>query len=261
MRGGRPAVLASLLIVLAAPLRAQEGPGPTGEREAAPAPMGREALAPPLADAGGSHLYLAPTGRTHPQGTRTAGLFAYLFPFAGYAVTDDLHLGGGIPLFSFWERELVVYVTPKLRVLDAEELDVAIGALSWLSARVGAGAAPTVEPGVFYGTATWERAPLALTGGLARGFRSLGGPTFAFGGIEASVLDGARQGDDGIELMAEIFGFPVDDDYFFDGASMGAATLRFYDPSVAFDVGMIWYREAGRARIAPFPLVGVSVVF
>lgn len=211
-----------------------------------------------LPDAGAHHLNLLPTARTHPAGTRTAGVFGYVFPFLGYAVTDDFHVGGGIPLLALIEGFPAAFFTPKLRLLDYEEVAFAVGNLSWASLERGEG---RFQPGVLYVVATYERAPLALTGGVGKGFGDLGGPLFAMGGAEAILLENARDGDDGIKVMVEAFGLPMDDNQFLGGASAGALTVRFHDPGVAFDVGIAWAGDSGRLEVIGYPIVGLTITY
>lgn len=243
-RAGPPWAFAlGLLLLLApAPVRAQEDRVPPADT---------------LEDAGAHHLFLAPTGRTHPQGTRTAGVFAYIFPYVGYAATDWLHLGGGVPLWVLSGDGPVVYLTPKVRLFQGGGVEGAVGSLSFIAFGHGGLRA---DPGVLYGVLTADLGPLSVTGGVARGFDDFHSGVFPLGGIEA-VLARTPAGRPAMKLLGEVFGFPRRGSYFLDGDATGAFTVRFLGERAAFDVAVPWTRDAGDLEMAFFPLVGLTFIF
>ena len=245
-RRGPPCALALglLLLLLAgpAPLRAQEGRTPPSDT---------------LDDAGGHHLFLAPTGRTHPRGTRTGGVFAYLFPYVGYAATDWLHLGGGVPFWVLSGDGPVVYLTPKVRLFQRGGVHAAVGSVSFVSFEDGGRGA---EPGLLYAVLTADLGALSVTGGVVRGFDEFRSGTFPFGGVEA-VLVRMDSGKPAIKLLGEAFAFPRGGSYFLDGDATGAVTARFLGERAAFDAALAWTRDAGGLEVAFFPLLGLTFIF
>jgi len=114
-----------------------------------------------------SRLFFAPTGRPIPQGEGYAGVFLVL-PFVGYGATENLSLAGGLPLVGdlgtvpFW-------VAPKLRVHQAEQRDISVGALIFSGVEGWEDTRRTLS-GIVYGVGTFGTLDGALHAGTGIGF-------------------------------------------------------------------------------------------
>ncbi|MFQ5636970.1 MAG: hypothetical protein ACE5IR_03115 [bacterium] len=73
-------------------------------------------------------LFFGPTGRTLRQGEVNFSDFYVLFPTLAVGVTDFFQIGGGISLIPGASTQLL-YISPKLRFLHQDKLDMAAGLL------------------------------------------------------------------------------------------------------------------------------------
>lgn len=110
-----------------------------------------------------TRLFFAPTGRSLARGEGYFGVFELFFPFLTVGLTDDLLLTGGTPIIPEVIGEFA-YVGPKLRIIDEERAQVALGALAGLYHGGTAGVA--------YAVGTWGSRENALTVGAGWGFWS-----------------------------------------------------------------------------------------
>lgn len=75
-----------------------------------------------------SRLFWGPTARTVPKGRGYFGVYEIVAPFLTVGLTDWLTIGGGVPLiFSSDDGISAVWLTPKIRILHRENLDVSVG--------------------------------------------------------------------------------------------------------------------------------------
>ena len=91
---------------------ADDGAGPTLQRESAPP------------DAGQSRLLFAPTGRSLRKGEGYVNVHELTFPSVQVGVTDRFSIGGGTPLY-FFDDIRPVWFTPKFQVV-ARDSDNAV---------------------------------------------------------------------------------------------------------------------------------------
>lgn len=115
-----------------------------------------------------TRLLFAPTGRMLKQGTGYFSDYLIIFPGGAAGITDRLTLGGGISLIPATSSQLV-YVTPKVGIVQRERLNVAAGALAiYVPQDWGA----TNEMlGIAYGVSTFGTPDASLTVGLGYGFQ------------------------------------------------------------------------------------------
>ncbi|NIR47266.1 hypothetical protein GWO43_02210 [candidate division KSB1 bacterium] len=73
-------------------------------------------------------LFFGPTGRTLRQGEVNFSDFYIFFPTLSVGMTDFFMLGGGISLLPGVDSQLL-YISPKLRVLHDDDIDLATGLL------------------------------------------------------------------------------------------------------------------------------------
>lgn len=117
-----------------------------------------------------TRLYFAPTGRMLKRGS---GYFydVYLFfPGFTYAVTDNVTVGGGMSLIPDVDIEdQVFYLTPKVGVTAAKDLNLAVGALL-INVPDFDDDGDSEVVGILYGVGTVGSPGASLTAGLGYGF-------------------------------------------------------------------------------------------
>lgn len=175
------------------------------------------AFLPP--DPNRSRLFWGPTARTVPKGQGYFGVYEVVAPFLTFGVTDWLTMGGGVPLlFSPSDGISTLWLTPKIRVLHREKLDVAVG--SFLLFETGDdGSYGAIHYAVV--TAGDERASLTVGGGMFQG--SLDSPG-------ALMVGGQVRTSRSVKLMAE--------GYLLDGGGLLILGPRFLGQKLSADVGL-----------------------
>ncbi len=109
-------------------------------------------------DANRTRLFFSPTGRTLPKGEGYVSAYFFFLPFVGYGVTDWFTIAGGTPILPGLFGQ-VLYVAPKLRVLDRGKASVAVGVLSFFAPSV----ADEGSAGILYGVSTYGSRDNAIT--------------------------------------------------------------------------------------------------
>jgi hypothetical protein len=111
-------------------------------------------------DANPTRLFFSPTGRSLPKGEGYVSAYFFFLPFVAYGVTDWLTLAGGTPILPGVFGE-VLYVAPKVRLLERGKTSVSAGALSFLATR----AVDKGSAGILYGVGTYGSRDHAITVG------------------------------------------------------------------------------------------------
>lgn len=190
-------------------------------------------------DPNATRLFFGPTARGMEKGSGyLAGYFLFM-PFLGWAVTDDLILAGGTPFFGGFD-ERPFWLAPKLRVLDGERVDVAVGALAF--------AVEDESAGVLYGVSTLGTPDRAVSLGLGFGFVNgdLSGSPAVMGGVELRMSRSTK-------LISENYLFP-------GGVGLLSIGPRFFGEKLSADlgVGVVFDSEGGSGT---FPLVNFVYVW
>ncbi len=174
-------------------------------------------------------LAISPTGRSLPKGEGYLSAFWIIFPFVGYGVTDNLTLSGGTPVLPEVIGR-VIYLAPKLRVLNREKVDVAVGVLAlFATEHLDEGSV-----GILYGVGTFGRPDHSLTAGA--------GWAYAWGGEDPWVsnqplimLGGEHRTGARTKLLTENFFVPGE-----SGALMTGGVRLFGERlSVDFGIGAV----------------------
>jgi hypothetical protein len=135
-------------------------------------------------DPSDSRLFLAHTARPVPPGKGYVLDYLVFFPVASVGVTSRLSLTGGMSLLPFTPDQ-ILYVAPKLNVLETSSASLAAGVLymrivGFIPASGYAGiaygvttigsaeTAATVLIGFPFASGGWERRPLVVIGGETR---------------------------------------------------------------------------------------------
>lgn len=108
-----------------------------------------------------TRLLFAPTARTLPKGKGYFSVYEIFFPMLAFGVTDFLTFSGGMSLFP-GSNEQILYLAPKLRVIEADNFDLSSGVLYCVLFDESFGIA--------YGVGTYEIPGFAITAGLGWGF-------------------------------------------------------------------------------------------
>lgn len=185
-------------------------------------------------------LIISPTGRALRAGEGYISSFWIFLPFVAYGVTDNITIAGGTPLLPGVIGR-IIYIAPKVRVLDLDRLDLSVGALAgFATERIDIGSA-----GLLYGVGTFGETDQSLTAGAGWGFAIGGGeaeisnqPLLMFGG-EYRV---ARR----LKLLSENFVLP--------GESLGflSGGIRFFGERLSADLGVGFVVGVGEADGIPW---------
>lgn len=179
-----------------------------------------------------SRLFLGPTARTLPKGEGYFGVYEVVVPFLAVGVTDWLTLGGGTPLaFSLDQGPSTFWITPKIRLLHREKLDVAVGSFLFFE-RSGNESFGAIHYAVM--TAGDERASFTAGGGVFQG--SLDEPAVLMVGGQART---SRR----TSMMVE--------GYLLDGMGLAIFGPRFIGESLSADLGLAVPFSGGGAAILP----------
>jgi hypothetical protein len=115
-----------------------------------------------------TRLFFAPTGRMLPRGEGYVGVFQFLFPFAATAVTDNVTLAGGTPIFPEAIGR-VWYFAPKVGTALGPRSSVAGGVIAF--ADLSATLSDDLESfGLLYLVGTHGTDDNALTAAVGWGF-------------------------------------------------------------------------------------------
>ena len=119
---------------------------------------------PRSADPGGTHLFMASTGRALRQGEGYVGAYALVLPYVQVGLTDRISVGAGTPLYTGGVRH-PFWVTPKVQVFNGTRTQAAVGAMHFLN--IG-----DVNVGIAYGVVTHGSEDSAVSAGVGVAYYS-----------------------------------------------------------------------------------------
>lgn len=186
-----------------------------------------------------TRLFFGPTARGMEAGGGYLAGYFLVMPFVGFAVSDDLVLAGGTPFFGGFD-ERPFWLAPKLRVVDGERADVAVGALIF--------AVEDESAGILYGVSTWGSPDRAVSLGLGYGFVNgdLGDRPALMGGFEVRTGKSTK-------IISENYLFP-------GGVGLLSFGPRFFGERLSADLGLgIAVGSDGDA--GTFPLINFVYVW
>jgi hypothetical protein len=164
-----------------------------------------------------TRLFFGPTARGIRKGEGYFAAYELIMPFLGIAVTDDLVLAGGTPLFGGMD-ERPYWLAPKLRIASSGKTDVAVGALVF--------AVEDESAGVLYGVATHGSADASVSLGIGYGFADgeLADHPALMGGFDVRMSKGTK-------LISENYLFP-------GGTGLVSFGPRFFGEKLSADLGI-----------------------
>lgn len=187
-------------------------------------------------DPNSSRLFFGPTGRMLRSGEGYFGVFELFFPFVSFAVTDNVTLAGGTPIFPDIIGR-VFYLAPKVGVAVSPQVELAAGVLAFFATEeLDQGSA-----GIFYGVGTFGSPDNALTAGAGWGFAGqevTNRPIFMLGG-ETRV---ARR----VKLITENYAYIYNQEIFDFGqlerrtrtAGVVSGGIRIFGDRLSADAGL-----------------------
>jgi hypothetical protein len=171
-------------------------------------------------------LLLSPTGRSLRQGEGYLSSFWIFFPFVGYGITDEVTLAAGTPLIPGVIGR-VVYIAPKVRVLEQQDLSVSVGTLSLFATEELASG----SGGIVYGVGTFGSPDRSISAGAGwlyvlsdRNSELSNQPAIMLGG---ELRTGART-----KLLTENFFVPG------EAGALVSGGMRFFGERLSADFGL-----------------------
>jgi hypothetical protein len=206
-----------------------------------------------------SRLLFAPTGRNLPRGTGSVNAFYGVMPFVALGLTDRVTLAGGVSLLKSQEMDFfpsrapltpggenaastgrTIHLAPKLQILRGRRIEVAVGALAFVSTRD-----PGAPSGIGYAVGTFGlggRTDVTVGGGLG-----LRGGNWQ---EEATFLVGAdHRVSRRIKLLTENYRFP-------GGQSLHMGGVRLVGEQLSADLAVAFRPGALERRV--LPVVNIS---
>lgn len=203
------------------------------------------------------HGFAAPTGFNFRKGEGYYGNVFLFFSQVGYGFTDNFSISGGTEFITLlgeafdesgiWPAFL--YLNPKYSFKADKNITVGAGMFLFFS-REGFGGGTSTIP-FPYAVATFgnrdNNVSLGLGAGLSRGTTG-----------KAVTLSAQGRLTRGISLMSE--------NYFLGDFNIGTTGFRFMNPSIAFNVGLMYAFDGSGNGIdgetfAPIPFLGLSIPF
>jgi hypothetical protein len=187
-----------------------------------------------------TRLFFSPTARTMEKGHGYIAAYELVFPFVAYAVTDNLLIAGGTPLFGDFDNDRVLYFAPKLRLYSKGRTDLAVGA--FMFGEVGHS---DFKAGAFYGALTQGTPDKAVTLVVGAGYDDDG-----LLDEPVVVLGGEYRVSRTIKLITE--------NYFTSEGSLITLGPRFFGDRLSADLGIglaMWDGEVFTLPIVNFVYV------
>jgi len=187
-----------------------------------------------------SRLFFASTGRSLERGQVSVGVFQFIAPFVQVGVTDDFSIGGGTPLlFGIEDFDRPIWVTPKLRVVNQERVQAAVGVLHVFDTSEGD------SLGIAYGVGTFGNSDNAVTAGAGMAYSG-----DSRGGLV--MVGGERRVHRNFKLITENYIWKGG-----DGILSGG--VRFLGERLSADLALAFPLGAG--DLYAFPVVNFVYVF
>lgn len=179
-----------------------------------------------LEDPHATRLFFGPTARAVPRGEGYFGVYELFFPFVTYGVTDRFTISGGTPVIPEAIGQ-IFYVAPKLEVVRAPSVRVAVGALAaFVTEEIDEGSV-----GLLYGVATFGGPDASVSTGATVPF-IMSDADSDIGREPGFMLGGEYRLSRRTKLLSE--------NYFVPAAEVGlvSAGVRFFGERLSADFGL-----------------------
>ena len=194
-----------------------------------------------------TRLVFGPTGRMLDKGDGYFSTFALFLPEVTYGITNLVSIGGGISLFPTDDlSDQLLYLTPKVGVIQSDKLNVAVGGL------MISGPGRRMETvGIVYGVGTVGSENASVTAGLGYGYQGskIGTSPVVLIGAEYRVRPG-------FGLITENYLIAVDSE-----SRISLTGLRFFGEKMAFDAGAAWFPGSNGSYYEALPYVAFVINF
>jgi hypothetical protein len=206
-----------------------------------------------IPDPNDTRLFFAPTGRMLAKGDGYfSDTYLVLLNFVG-GVTPRFTMGGGFSIIpSSNPQNNVVYVTPKLGLVQSDRFNVAVGALAGFAGFEGIDEDWMRNFGILYGVGTFGSPEASITFGTGLGYTGNGiadQPVFMLGG---SARAGRRA-----SLLTENYVFPS-----IDNRALITYGVRFFGEKLSVDLAFGNMIGSESTFIFPgIPYVAVALKF
>ncbi|MFH1762667.1 MAG: hypothetical protein ABIF09_00620 [Gemmatimonadota bacterium] len=180
-----------------------------------------------------TRLFFGPTARTIPKGQGYLAVYEIVMPFLGFGITDNFILAGGTPLVFGGGGSRPFWVAPKLRVINSEKTQGAVGVL--------AVAVEDENFGLLYGVVTHGTPKSAFSLGVGYGFAN-----GDLADSPAVMVGGEVRTGRGLKLVTENYLFP-------GGTGLVSFGPRFFGRKLSADLGLVI--PLGFGEMFGFPLV------
>ena len=186
-----------------------------------------------------TRLFFAPTARSLKQGEVSFGVFQFIAPFVQVGVTDRISVGGGTPLlfgFDDWDRPF--WFTPKVQVVNAQNVQGAVGLLHVFDVNGD-------SAGIAYGVGTVGNTDNAFTGGAGMTYAGDSRAWIVMGGAEGRVSRA-------VKLMTENYVWQ-------NGEGIISGGVRFLGERLSADLALAV--PVGVGEFYAFPVINFVYVF
>jgi hypothetical protein len=183
-----------------------------------------------------TRLFFAPTARTTSAGSGYFSVYELFIPFLSFSVTDRFMIAGGTPLIGDFDGDRPFWIAPKIKVLDLERTQVAVGLWSLSTGDI--------DDGIYsllFGTGTFGSVDQAVTLGIGYGME---GTDFADRPVV--VVGGETRVSRRVKLVSENWIFPGENGFL-------SAGPRFMGDRLSADLGLAFFLADGDGVF--FPLV------
>ena len=186
-----------------------------------------------------TRLFFAPTARSLKQGEVSFGVFQFIAPFVQVGVTDRISVGGGTPLlFGFDEWDRPFWLTPKVQVVNTQNVQGAVGLLHVFDMSGD-------SAGIAYGVGTIGNTDNAFTGGAGMSYAGDSRGWIVMGGAEGRVSRA-------VKLMTENYVWQ-------NGEGIISGGVRFLGERLSADLALAV--PVGVGEFYAFPVINFVYVF
>jgi len=180
-----------------------------------------------------TRLFFGPTARTIPKGQGYFAVYEIVMPFLGFGITDNFILAGGTPLFFGGGGSRPFWLAPKLRVLNSEKTQGALGVL--------AVAVDDENFGLLYGVVTHGTSKSSFSVGVGYGYAN-----GDLADTPAVMVGAETRTSRGLKLVTENYLFP-------GGTGLISFGPRFFGRKLSADIGLAV--PLGFGETVAFPLI------
>lgn len=185
-----------------------------------------------------TRLIFAPTARMLKKSEGYFSDYWIFFPGLSFGISDYFTLGGGMSIFPEASSQ-VMYLTPKVGILQSPKVNFAVGALM--------ASVPFDDEansaGILYGVGTWGEADASFTAGLGYGYTNGN-----LASNPAVLIGGEARLSPRISFVTENYLLP-------GGFVILAGGLRFMGPGMAFDLALTSVNGEGE-NFCCLPFIG-----